>query len=185
MSYERIYNDDKYRESIIKPINKYAESLYPKPTLVSIDNDKIVLRQHTHAEIFILVQSDFKKFLDRPWIRQFYKTAYQAEADKDCFDDVFVAYTPWIIDHNIDAVFIKSSADTPIKAFETSVSFSSIDPHTMFVNPKMIPFRFMKIGSHMIDSEFGKVRSNTPIYDIILPYSQTIEQKIRNFYAKD
>lgn len=52
-NYERVLSG-KYAESIIKPLNKYVEALYPAPKLVSIEDDVVTLRQHNHAEIFLL-----------------------------------------------------------------------------------------------------------------------------------
>ena len=37
---------------IIKPINLYVDRLYPKPKLISIDNNVVTLQQTNHAEIF-------------------------------------------------------------------------------------------------------------------------------------
>ncbi len=170
---------------MLKPINKYAEALYQPPELVKITAKEIILRQQTHAEIFILVKEDYKKFLDRPWIRQFYKSMYQADLDEECFDDVFVAYTPWIIDWDVEALVKPSGVTSPIKSFEVRVPFSKIAPEAVFVDPAMIPFRFRNSGNHMIDSEFGKIKTNSPIYDIVLPHSDILEEKIRIFYAKD
>jgi hypothetical protein len=49
----------------------------------------------------------------------------------------------------------------------------------------MIPFRFKKEGSHMVDLEFGKVKKLTPIYDMVIPRNAIIDLGIEEFYAKN
>jgi hypothetical protein len=182
-AYQRIANDLKYKNSIIKPINKYVESLYPAPKLISITDKEIILRQYSHAEVFILVTASSEKFLDRPWMRQFYNTAYQSDIDAECFDNIFVAYTPWVIDENLSIDFRVPDEETAFKIFETSRTSSNIPSHTVFVEPFMIPFRFKKVGPHMVDHEFGKVKRLSPIYDMVLPRNDIIDKRIEDFYA--
>jgi hypothetical protein len=186
VSYRRISLDPKYFGSVLKPINKYAESLYPKPELICISDTEIRLRQFSHAEVFILVNSEKEKFLDRPWMRQFYKSAYSADSDQECFDNVFVAYTPWVFDLDITVSFqMPDAVDTAYKIFECRKDFLQIPEQTTYLEPKMIPFRFKKVGSHMQDEEFGKVKKGSAIYDMVIPRSDIIEQRVKDFYANN
>lgn len=186
VSYRRISSDKKYTGSVLKPINKYVESLYPPPKLISIDDKEIRLRQFSHAEVFILVNSDVEKFLDRPWMRQFYKSGQLAQPDEECFDNVFAAYTPWVIDLDVTVDFkIPTEEETAYKILECQRDFYKIPERTEYLEPQMIPFRFKKIGKHMQDQEFGKVKKDSAIYDMVIPRNDTIEQKVKEFYAKD
>lgn len=183
ISYKRISQDEYYANSILKPINKYVERLYPAPKLISIGNGEVRLRQYSHAEVFILVTEDTQKFLDRPWMRQFYKTSELFAKDEECFDNVFLAYTPWIIDLNTSCRFEIPKEESAFKIFEIDKQFYEIPKSSEFVEPMMIPFRFKKVGKHMLDQEFGKVKRFSAIYDIVLPQNDIIEERVKEFYA--
>jgi hypothetical protein len=185
LGFQQVVSLEKYKSSLIKPINRYAEALYPAPKLISIDDNFITLRQYSHAEIFILVNNEGRKFLDRPWMRQFYKSAYVADLDAECFDDTFVAYTPWVIDSKCEVRFTVPSEDSAFKIFETTRHCVEIPIETKYLEPFMIPFRFKKEGSHMADSEFGKVKRLSPVYDMVIPRNAIIDLGIKEFYAKD
>ena len=185
LSFQQIKSLEKYKDSVIKPINKYAEALYPAPKLISIDDNFIRLRQYSHAEVFILVNKKERKFLDRPWLRQFYKSSYVADLDPECFDDMFVAYTPWIIDSSCEVRFVVPEEDSAFKVFETTRNCIKIPEETRYLEPFMIPFRFRKEGSHMVDLEFGKVKKPSAVYDMIIPRNAIIDLGIKEFYAKD
>lgn len=184
-SYQRIAKDPRYDGSVLKPINKYVEALYPPPKLVEVSNSHITLRQFTHADVFILVTEESEKFLDRPWMRQFYNSNFQAEQDPECFDRIFVAYTPWILDCSIEVSFKIPGELTAFKVFETDRTCSPINSSSQFVEPFMIPFRFKKVGPHMIDNEFGKVKKPAPLYDMVFQANDIIVERVKEFYAKN
>lgn len=185
LNFQKVISLEKYKSSLIKPINKYVEALYPAPKLISIDDNFITLRQYSHAEIFILVNDNERKFLDRPWMRQFYRSAYVADLDPECFDDTFVAYTPWVVDSKCEIHFVVPQEDSAFKVFETIRYCANISIDTKYLEPFMIPFRFKKEGSHMVDSEFGKVKRLSPVYDMLIPRNAIIDLGIKEFYAKD
>ena len=112
---------------IVKPINLYVDRLYPKPKLISIDNNIVTLQQTNHAEIFLVSSPEiintmerdepYKERimwnLDRPWIRQYYLSDREDFSDSTiCFDQTFRFYVPWIIDEDI-SVKIKQPEDSP------------------------------------------------------------------------
>jgi hypothetical protein len=185
LNFQKIVLSEKYKNSIIKPINPYAEALYPAPKLIDIDDNFIKLRQYTHAEVFILVNQKDRKFLDRPWMRQFYRSSYIANPDPECFDDTFVAYTPWVVDLACEVSFAVPEEDSAFKIFETTRHCVNISADIKYLEPFMIPFRFKKYGSHMADAEFGKVRKGSPLYDMVIPRNDIIDLGIKEFYAKD
>ena len=185
LSFQRVLGDDKYASSIIKPINKYVANLYPAPRLVEISGNTVRLRQYTHAEIFILVNKETHKFLDRPWMRQFYKSSFVGEPDEECFEDFFVAYTPWVLDHKAEVAFEIPDEESAIKIVETTRFSREIPNNTVLLEPFMIPFRFKKIGTHMVDDEFGKIKKPSPLYDMVFQANDIIIERVKEFYAKD
>lgn len=174
----------KYSDSILKPINKYVENLYPAPSLVSIDDQFITLRQHNHAEIFILINDDGYKILDRPWMRQFYKSRHANIKRNECFLGEYVFYTPWVIDANVKVMFVPPEEESPFEVYEVQDWFSRIPSNQLFVEPKMIPARFRSTGSHIISPGFAKIQRGCPIFDMKIPASDIIVERIKEFYAK-
>jgi len=185
LNFQKVLQDSKYSNSIIKPINRYVANLYPPPKLVDISGNTVRLRQYTHAEIFILVNETSHKFLDRPWMRQFYKSAFPGDPDPDCFDDFFVAYTPWVLDYKTEVIFEVPDEESAIKINPTNRFSREIPRNTALLEPFMIPFRFRKTGPHMIDSEFGKVKKPSPLYDMVFQADDIIIERVKEFYAKD
>lgn len=186
LSFQRVLSDKRYADSIIKPINWYVASLYPPPELISVEGNTVRLRQYTHAEIFILVNEQTNKFLDRPWMRQFYKSSYAAEPDDECFSDMFVAYTPWVLDLKAEIFFeCPTEEQSAIKIINTNRFTREIPKNTVLLEPFMIPFRFKNVGEHMVDPEFGKIKKPTAIYDMVFQASDIIIERVKEFYAKD
>lgn len=186
LAFKRVMLDERYSSSVIKPINWYVASLYPPPKLIKIEGNTVRLRQYTHAEIFILVNEKTNKFLDRPWMRQFYKSNFSADADEECFSDMFVAYTPWIPDFKGEILFeYPEEEETAIKIINTNRFAREIPENTVLLEPFMIPFRFKNAGEHMVDSEFGKVKKPTAIYDMVFQASDIIIERVKEFYAKN
>lgn len=180
VSFSRVA-EGKYKDSIIKPINKYVEALYPAPELISIENNIVTLRQHTHAGIYLLEKDGQLKALDRPWMRQFYQSKNEFKKNNECFDDVFVFYVPWLIDANISIRF-NDVDGSPIRAYPTASHYSKIKDGTIFVEPLFVPFRFYKVGPHMDRDGFGKILRGTPMFDMVFQADDTIVEQIRKFY---
>lgn len=183
VSYERILHG-KYSDSVIKPLNKYVESLYPAPKLISIQDNVVTLRQHNHAEIFLLNKDDGLRALDRPWMRQFYQSA-KPQAQKDnCFEETFIAYVPWFIDENV-LVVIREVDDSPFAIEGKTDRYQAIPEEVRYLEPMMVPFRFKNVGDHMQEKHFGKIKRNTPMFDVIFTASDTIIERVREFYEQD
>jgi len=181
---------------IIKPINLYVNRLYPKPKLISIDNNVVTLQQTNHAEIFLVNSPEiintmerdepYKERimwnLDRPWIRQYYLSDRKDFGDSaKCFDQTFRFYVPWIIDEDI-SVDIRQPAGSPFLILEDAMSFKKILNNTQHVDPPFVHFQFKKIGSHMIDQEYGKISRFSPMYNMVFEASDIMVKEIRRFY---
>jgi hypothetical protein len=173
----------KYKNSLIKPINHYVEGLYPPPVLMSIDDDIVTLQQRNHAEFFLLETGDRFKSIDRPWMRQYYKTKEQFRYD-DCFPRTFVFYTPWIIDEDVE-VFYTRPEESPFFIQERSFLRNRIDPLSMYVEPNFVPFNFKRVGTHMVDDKYGKIKRNQPMFNISFKADDIMMKRVKEFYEQD
>ena len=180
VNYERVLSGP-YGESIIKPINKYVEALYPKPDLISLENGLATIRQKTHAEIYLLNNGNVFKNLDRPHIRQYYNTKQSFATNHNCFSGFYKFYIPWFIDANID-VKIVQSPDSPFEILEGNHTFHKVDSVTKFVDPGFVLFAFKKEGDHIIKDGFGKIKIASPMFDIVFSVDKKIEQELRKLY---
>lgn len=173
---------DYHKNSIVKPINKYVEYLYPPPELLSINQEEIILRQKTHADIYLRVNDDGSFYsVDKPWVRQYYRSKLTSFCS-DCFPEVFKAYVPWIMDIDTDIVF-EGIDGSPFSIMKTITNFAKTNNDLFAIEPIMVAFSFKKHGAHMIEKDWGIIRARTPIFDIKIRSNAIIEEKTRNFYA--
>lgn len=185
-----------HRNDIIKPINLYVSRLYPKPKLISIVNNTVTLQQTNHAEIFLVtspkilatMEGDKQNNdrivwnLDRPWIRQYYRSDRKIFADKDkCFDEVFRFYMPWFLDKDI-SIKIKQSKDSPFTILENNINFKDMSRSVDQIDPLFVHFQFNKIGNHIIDDDYGKISRLSPMYDMVFEADDIIIKEVRRLY---
>lgn len=183
LNFERIISGQ-YSDSIVKPINKYVEALYPKPELISIDSSKIVLQQKTHAEIVVGYKDASFHTVDKPHIRQYYKSNDQYSIPNNCFPEVFKFYVPWIIDENVFVTF-EAIDGSPFFVYSKEHVFNSADKSATFYEPPFVPFSFKKEGSHMIRGEdYGKILIGSPMFNIVIEANEEIIRKIKSFYEE-
>jgi hypothetical protein len=184
LNYQAI-DHDKYNNSIIKPVNRYVQNLYPKPELVSIADTEIRLRQRNHAEIFLLEKENKLRSLDRPHMRQYYQTKIVYPLREDCFEPTYLFYVPWFIDENVRVRFEQPLEETPIEAYPTVYSYEKVPREARYVEPRFVPFKIKRFGPHMKDENFGKVPLKSAIFDIVLESSDILINRIREFYEQD
>jgi hypothetical protein len=169
---------------VLKPINKYVEVLYPKPELVSVSKEEVVLRYFSHADIYLIENfPGYEGFynVDRPWIRQYYNTVSEKEIPSSCFPGHYKFYIPWIIDYNI-AAKITESPGSPFLVPRQDYFFRSIGNHEDFVEPGFVNFNFKKTGPHMESEEFGIARRSSPMFDITIAADGIIEKRLKEVY---
>lgn len=188
LNYQGI-DHDYFENSPIKPINRYVEKLYPKPDLLSITNNVVRLSQKTHAEIFLLdndpnFNNAFRN-LDRPHMRQYYQTKQEFPHQEGCFEPVYLFYVPWFLDVDIQVSFEKPVQESPFFTYETMAEYQQQPRNAMYVEPKFVPFRFRRIGKHMINKDFGKVPRLSPMFDIVFQADDILVERIERFYEKD
>jgi hypothetical protein len=182
LSYQSILSGPN-KDSIIKPINRYVERLVPAPSLVSIDNNIVRLRQGNHAEIFLLERDDGSFYnVDRPWMRQYYNTD-QADYNtpEDCFPGAYKFYTPWILDESI-SISIEPVENSPFYVYPQTVDCKVIPNSLEYLYPFFVPFHFKKVGSHMVTDQFGKIQRQSSMFDMVFSATDIIIEKIKDFY---
>jgi hypothetical protein len=177
-------NHNRYSESLIKPINRYVEKLYPMPELVSIEGNTVRLRQKNHAEFFLLYKDGKFVNRDRPHIRQYYNTKAKYPESEDCFDPVYLFYAPWFIDSEVSVRF-EQPANSPFEIYGFESQYKPISSNAEFVEPFFIPFRFKKVGSHMVSENYGRIKRQSPMFDIVLDLNDILIKKVEKFYEKD
>lgn len=185
MNYNIIRNG-KYADSFIKPINPYVEELVPPPTLVSIDQNIVRLRQGNHAEFFLLREpSGDLRHIDRPWMRQYYNTIFRPNVPSDCFKETFKFYMPWYVDANLKIEYVQPDSETPFFVYPVSVEHKEIDKDSNYIEPDFIAFNFKSVGPHMEDKDFGKIKRQSPMFDIVFEADGIMLERVRKFYEKD
>jgi len=189
MTFQRVVSG-RYKDTIIKPINKYAEVLYPRPDLVSIENNIVRLRQRNHADFYLLVteegvqgkRDDFYN-VDRTWIRQYYQAPDKSNLPDGCFIGTYKFYVPWFIDWDVEASFEPvEDEETPFYTYLNTHRYSTVDKSQDFVEPAFVTFHFKKEGSHMEAPDFGVIYKKSPMFDIVFPADDIMIERIRNFY---
>jgi hypothetical protein len=184
ISYSKVANG-KYKDSIIKPINSYVESLYPRPRLLSIEGNTIRLRQTNHAEFFLLEKKDGTFInMDRPWMRQYYNTEETHMPMAGCFPGTFKFYAPWYIDEDV-TVSYENSENSPFYVYNKESSHEKVLDNTEYLEPDFVSFHFKRVGPHMVNERFGKIKRDSPMFDIVFQGSDIIVERVRNFYEQD
>lgn len=178
-------NKSKYKDSIIKPINNYVETLVPPPVLISIDNKTVTLRQGNHAEFFLLKNGMFFKNIDRPWMRQYYNTDEKFTIPDNCFRDIFKFYVPWYIDANVKVKYIQSEDSSPFFIYGSESQHSVVDLQQQYLEPDFVPFSFKKEGKHMIDNNYGKIKRQSAMFDIVFECDDIMLERVRKFYEEE
>lgn len=176
----------KHKDSFIKPINRYVEELCPPPKLISIEDNIVRLRQGNHAEFFLLTQPDGSFYnLDRPWMRQYYKTSFNPEIPKDCFPGTYIFYTPWYVDENIEVSYKIPDVDSPFYIYEKTYTHKKFEDSDIYIEPNFIPFHFKNVGSHMDRPGFGKIPRQSPMFDITFKADDIMISRVKEFYEQD
>lgn len=173
-----------YKNSIIKPINKYIYKLSCPPKLISIQNNKVILCQQNFAEIFLLQKtgSSFLRAMEKIHMRQFYLSDKKDKDIKECFDNVFRWAMPWFIDYDNIDIKITESQNSPFYFYDTT--YKSEKNKTQRIDPLMLLFKFKNVGPHMIDKEYGRIKRGQPLYNITFEADDILIERIKEFYGK-
>jgi hypothetical protein len=174
-----------YKDSVIKPINKYIYKLCPPPKLVSIEDNVITLCQENFAEIFLVKRKNSLSLAatEKIHVRQFYLSKEKKEKTPECFDQVFNWAMPWFIDEeNID-IEISPAPDSPFYFY--NLVYTSKKTLQEKIDPLMLFFKFKNAGNHMLDEECGRIKRQQPAYLIKFACSDILVNKVKEFYGKN
>jgi hypothetical protein len=162
-----------YENKMLVPVNPYVEYFYTKPELIEIDNG-IILRQKTHAEIWVEYKKEGLYLLDKCWQRQFYPSH---NTDENIL--LYKFYIPWIINFNC-SVEIKQCSD--IFNIDTqSIIFNKINFNDNIFNTSFIDFSVNSIGKHMKADHYGIIEIGTEMYDMIIKDKKIIGEILKQY----
>jgi hypothetical protein len=181
INYQAISHDI-FKKNLIKPINRYVEFLYPKPELISINSNEIILRQRNHAEIFLLKEDKNFKNVDRPWMRQYYQTKDNFKTNSECFEEPYLFYIPWFFDFNVNIKIKNSKESSPFEIKEKEILYKKVPESSQYIEPEFVLFKFKKNGNHMLNEDFGKIPIGSPMFDIVLAADDILIEKIKDIY---
>lgn len=183
LSFQKVLSG-RFKDSPLKPINRYVEALYPMPKLLSISEDEILLQQQNHAEIQLIINNDGSFYnVDKPHIRQYYRSAENYDLPDNCFDGLYKFYMPWILDADV-LVHIEQPDSSPFFIYEKEYSFKSISKDTYYFHPDFIKFHFKNVGSQMIDGNtYGKILIGSPMFNIRIKAGKDLIKEIGNMYV--
>jgi hypothetical protein len=184
LSYEEVLKDNKFNNSILKPINMYAKYLYPGPKLLNIENNIVTLQQCNHAEFFLLEDENGFYNIDRPWVRQYYLSDLDCKIPDNCFPGTFRFYIPWLIDENL-SVDILQPINSAFQIHEKTINFYKTEQNLKKFDPGFVHFHFKNIGSHLVEPGFAKIPKNTPMFNMRFFANDIIVEKIRKYYEQD
>lgn len=185
LNYKEVLSGE-YADSIIKPINHYVEKLYVKPKIISISNNIVTLQQTNHAEIFLLKRNTDKtlKALDRPHMRQFYMSNKMKLINGNEYDQMYRFYIPWFLDIDGVNIKIKQPDDSPFIIEEKEIISKKHD-NEKIIDPEMIFFNFKSFGPHMVDQEYGRIKRQSPMFNMEFEADDIMIERIKEFYVKD
>jgi hypothetical protein len=174
---------EKYKDSIIKPINPYVDYMCPPPRLVSIVNNTVTLQQANYAEIYLSIRKTGFYNVDKVWLRQYYQSKDDWETPQDCFGGNYKVFTPWVIDADVEAR-IHQADNSPFSVVETQHEFKKIPDSTIYYDPGFIGINFKNVGDHMKTDNLGKIEKHSPLYNITFTADDTIVERVRKFYEE-
>jgi hypothetical protein len=164
---------------ILQPTNKYCFYFSNKPKLIKQKN-KFLLRQKTHAEIWVDVKKNGIYALDKTMQRQFYPSENKFDLGENCLNACYKFYTPWVINKDIE-LNILSVKNSNFVLNTKSIKFLKFDNQSQ-ISPPWIDFSF-KITDKIITDKYEIIEQNTPMFDIIIDNDELLLELI-NYYEK-
>lgn len=169
VEWQRSNLDTKNYNKVLKPVNGYANVFSQKPLLLN-NSGEYVLRQSTHAEIWVETLDIGIYALDKCWQRQFYPSDLDFNITNECYQASYKFYTPWILDY--DGGFeIKEIENSPFKILKNKINFEKINVENKYWNPQWVYFAFKNNTEYVKyyeDDQYCIIPLGTPVYDIII-----------------
>jgi hypothetical protein len=170
---------------IIKPVNKYVFSLYPKPELINISKNIAQLRQKTHAEIWVKPEKNESLYaLDKTWQRQFYPSSNKIQSD-NCFKPTYKFYVPWIFYKNCK-IKISGIKDAYSPFFILDTEFDNIVPeyNSKYIDTNFVDFNIKNHGDYLVNGRYGIIDVGTPMYDMYIELTKEELKKMETQYDR-
>jgi hypothetical protein len=171
--------------SVLKPVNNYVLNLYPKPQIISINNNLITFRQKTHAEIWVEERDDNTLYaLDKCHQRQFYPSSNSLEV-QECFAPTYRFYIPWFINKSVE-IQIKSveDEDTPFHIGKKNIIGKEISEYSDYAYPGFVDFKIKNTGKYQLKEKYAIISKNTAMYDMSAVLSDEEISQIEDYYGR-
>jgi hypothetical protein len=178
-----LYVKDLYLNKILHPVNMYVSHMYPRPELVSIENNVVTLRQKTHAEIWVEPKGNNLYALDKCHQRQFYPSKELFNSG-ECFIASYRFYIPWFINKNL-IVKIKNIDDefSPFVVQEKTFISDAPKEDAIIFNTEFVNFSIKKTGKHMLSDEYGIIDIASPMFDMVVTLEDQDIDKLKEEYG--
>lgn len=153
--------------SILKPVNRYVLSLYPRPEILNIKDNLVTFRQRTHAEIWIEDKgNDILYAVDKCHQRQFYPSKNKIKTE-ECFLATYKFYIPWFINKNTDiSIDPVKNESTPFYANKKMFPGSLIDISTPYADTEFVDFNIKSYGEYSLKENYGIISKSMAMYDM-------------------
>jgi hypothetical protein len=169
-----------YKDKILRPINPYVHHFGIKPELEILRDGCIILKQKTHAEIWIEMLGRQIYLLDKCWQRQFYPSVASSRLVLDRHvNAIFKFYTPWIIDADIK-VDVFSYEDSPFTILTDSLRFSQVDKNQHLLDSSWVNFAVKSDSKYIIDEE-NIIPKDTYMYGIMITDKEVSDRIIKEY----
>lgn len=169
-----------YTDKILKPINGYAHFFCNKPELEVLSESCIVLRQTTHAEIWVEKVGSQIYMVDKCWQRQFYPDVVGLNLDLNShFNAIFKFYMPWILDYETNVKII-SYEESPFTTLTDNVRFKNIAQDVGVADSPWIKFAIKESSEYLIN-EYGIIPIGTPMYGIIICGKDVVDRILKEY----
>ena len=120
--------------------------------------------------------------VDKVWQRQFYpsQSEYNTSGMDILSDRCFKAYTPWVIDEDIDFFVTSTIEDPSIKIMDFRGSFAKSDKNDRIKEPCFVDFYFTKSKRHMETETVGIIERGSYMYEMQINASSDFIDRLCN-----
>lgn len=171
--------------SVLKPVNKYALSLYPRPEILNISDNLVTFRQRTHAEIWVENKEDDVLYaLDKCYQRQFYPSKNNIESN-ECFRPTYKFYIPWFINKDVNITIDPVlDEDTPFSIVRKNFTANAIQANAPYADTEFVDFKIKNTGKYYLKEKYAIIGKNTSMYDMSVILSNEEIERLKDDYEQ-
>ena len=195
--WDQIRYSDLYSNKILKPVNLYASFFSTRPKVIKTSDTSATIEYYNYADILMQIADPplghlgiFKSqpineifySVDKVWQRQFYpsQSEYNTSGMDILSDRCFKAYTPWVIDDDIDFFVTSTIEDPSIKIMDFRGSFAKSDKNDRIKEPCFVDFYFTKSKRHMETETVGIIERGSYMYEMQINASSDFIDRLCN-----